>query len=205
MVRGERFNSISHLVGAGFALAGAVWLVVLAGLVADPWKITAFSIYGTTLFALYLFSTLYHALRGRAKNVLRKFDHCSIYLLIAGSYTPFALVSLRGPWGWSLFGTVWGLALVGIAQEIWHARGARVLSLVIYVLMGWLALVAVVPLWRSLTPAGFGWLAAGGLLYTLGIVFYATDHKLRHGHGVWHLFVLGGSSCHFFTVLHYVA
>lgn len=205
MYRGERLNSISHLVGAAFALAGAVWLVVRAGLVADPWKITAFSIYGATLFALFLFSTLYHSLRGRAKDVLRKFDHCSIYLLIAGTYTPFALVSLRGPWGWSLFGTVWGLAVVGIVQEIWLARGARVMSLVIYVLMGWLALVAIGPLWRSITPAGFGWLVAGGFCYTLGIVFYATDHKLRYGHGVWHLFVLAGSGCHFFTVLRYVA
>ena len=151
-------------------------------------------------------STTYHSVRRRKpKAVLRKLDHCSIYLLIAGSYTPFALVSLRGPWGWSLFGVVWGLALLGIAQEIWWARGARVLSLVIYVLMGWLALVAVVPLWHALTPAGFAWLLAGGACYTLGIVFYAADHRVRHGHGLWHLFVLGGSICHFFAVFFYVA
>jgi hemolysin III len=157
------------------------------------------------LVVLYVFSTLYHSISGRAKNVLRKFDHCSIYLLIAGSYTPFALVSLRGAWGWSLLGVVWSLALLGIVQEIWLAKGARVLSLVIYVLMGWLALVAVSPLWTALTPAGFAWLAAGGACYTLGIGFYATDHKLRHGHGWWHLCVLGGSICHFITVLLYVA
>ena len=206
MYHGERFNSISHLVGAALALAGAVLLIVLAARVGDPWKIVSFSVYGVMLVTLYVFSTLYHSVRGpRAKDVLRKFDHCSIYLLIAGSYTPFALVSLRSSWGWWLFGVIWGLALLGIAQEIWLARGARVLSLVIYVLMGWLAMGVVVPLWHALTPAGFAWLAAGGACYTLGIVFYATDHKVRHGHGLWHLFVLAGSACHFFTVLLYVA
>ncbi|MCM2253851.1 MAG: hemolysin III family protein [Ramlibacter sp.] len=205
MYAGERFNSISHLVGAGLAVAGAALLIVLAAQLGDPWKIVSFSIYGAMLVALYLFSTLYHSLRGRAKDVLRKIDHCSIYLLIAGSYTPFALVTLRGAWGWSLLGAVWGLALLGIVQEIWLAKGARVLSLVIYIVMGWLALVAVAPLWEALKPAGFAWLVAGGALYTVGILFYATDHKLRHGHGVWHLFVLGGSACHFFTVLLHVA
>lgn len=205
MYVGERFNSISHLVGAALAVAGTAVLVVLAARVGDPWKIVSFSVYGAMLVVLYVFSTLYHSVRGRAKNVLRKFDHCSIYLLIAGSYTPFALVTLRGPWGWSLLGVIWALAVVGIAQEIWLAKGTRVLSLVIYVLMGWLALVAVLPLWQALTPQGFAWLVAGGVLYTAGIVFYATDHKVRHGHGVWHLFVLGGSACHFITVLLHVA
>ena len=205
MYAGERFNSISHLVGAGLAVAGTAVLVVAAARLGDPWKIVSFSVYGAMLVALYVFSTLYHSVRGGAKKVLRKFDHCSIYLLIAGTYTPFALVSLRGPWGWSLLGAVWGLALLGIAQEIWLAKGARVLSVVIYLLMGWLALVAVAPLWEALTPAGFAWLLAGGALYTAGIVFYATDHKVRHGHGLWHLFVLGGSACHFITVLLHVA
>lgn len=206
MYPGERFNSISHLLGAVLALAGAVLLIVLASRLGDPWKIVSFSIYGAMLVTLYVFSTLYHSVRSvRAKNVLRKIDHCSIYLLIAGTYTPFALVSLRGNWGWWLFGVIWGLALFGMAQEIWLAKGARVLSLVIYVLMGWLAIAVVVPLRVALTPAGFAWLAAGGACYTLGIVFYATDHKVRHGHGLWHLFVLGGSCCHFFTVLLYVA
>jgi hemolysin III len=202
---GERFNSITHLVGAALAVVGTAVLVTVAAQRGDPWKLVSFSIYGAMLVALYVFSTLYHSVRGRAKNVLRKFDHCTIYLLIAGSYTPFALVSLRGAWGWSLLGAVWTLAALGIAQEIWLAKGARVLSLVIYVVMGWLALVAVSPLWLALKPAGFAWLVAGGVLYTVGIVFYATDHKLRHGHGVWHLFVLGGSACHFFTVLLHVA
>lgn len=205
MYYGERFNSISHLVGAALALAGSVALIVIATRQGDPWKIVSFSIYGAMLVALYVFSTLYHSVRGRAKNVLRKFDHCSIYLLIAGSYTPFALVSLRRSWGWTLLGIVWGLAALGILQELWLAKGARVLSLVIYILMGWLALVAVFPLWQALTPAGFAWLVAGGICYTAGIFFYAKDHKFRHGHGLWHLFVLAGSICHFLTVLLYVA
>lgn len=205
MYPGERFNSISHLVGAVLALAGAVVLVVLAARLGDAWKIVSFSVYGVMLVGLYVFSALYHSVRGPAKNVLRKFDHCAIYLLIAGSYTPFALVSLRGSWGWWIFGVIWTLALLGIVQEIWLAKGARIGSLVIYILMGWLAMVAVVPLWRALTPAGFAWLAVGGACYTLGIVFYALDQRVRHGHGLWHLCVLSGSICHFFTVLLYVA
>lgn len=205
MHHGERFNSISHIAGAALAIPGAVALIVPAAQLGDPWKIVSFSIYGAMLLLLYVTSSLYHSTRGRSKDVLRKFDHCAIYLLIAGSYTPFTLVTLRGPWGWSLFGTVWGLALLGIVQEIWLAKGKRILSLAIYVVMGWLALIAAVPLLGALKIDGFLWLAAGGLIYTVGIVFYATDHKLRHGHGIWHLFVLGGSACHYFTVLFYVA
>lgn len=204
MYYGEKFNSISHLAGAVLSAIGTVLLIVLAARLGDPWKIVSFSIYGAMLLALYVGSTLYHSVRGQAKDVLRKFDHCAIYLLIAGSYTPFVLVTLRGPWGWSLFGAVWGLALVGIVQEIWFAKGARLLSLAIYVLMGWLALIAIVPLISALTMAGFAWLAAGGLLYTVGIIFYVRDEKIRHGHGIWHLFVLGGSTCHYFAVLLYV-
>lgn len=205
MYYGEKFNSISHLVGAGLAASGAVALIVLAAHLGDPWKIVSFSIYGAMLLTLYIASTLYHCLQGRAKDILQKFDHCAIYLLIAGSYTPFTLVSLRGPWGWSLFGTVWGLALLGIAQEIWLAKGARIFSLIIYVAMGWLAVIAISPLITALSWAGFAWLAAGGLAYTIGILFYALDTKIRHGHGIWHLFVLGGSACHYFALLFYVA
>ena len=205
MYRGERFNGITHLSGALLALAGAVALIVVGALKADPWKIVSFSIYGTTLVFLYLSSTLYHSVRGRAKSVLRKMDHAAIYLLIAGTYTPFTLVTLNGPWGWSLFGVVWGLALVGIVQEIWFARGARVLSLVIYLLMGWVALVAVVPLVRALSWSGFAWLAAGGAVYTAGIVFYLYDDRFKHFHGIWHLFVLAGSAVHYVAILLYVA
>ncbi|MDS1141225.1 hemolysin III family protein [Pusillimonas sp. SM2304] len=205
MYAGERFNSITHLVGAALAVAGAILLVVIAARLGDPWKIVSFSVYGVMLLGLYLASTLYHSLRGRAKRIWCKFDHCAIYLLIAGSYTPFALVSLRGGWGWSLFGIVWGLALLGIVQEIWLAKGRRILSLLIYVAMGWLAVIAAVPLIDALSWEGFRWLLAGGLVYTAGIVFYATDEKWRYGHGVWHLFVMGGSACHYFTVVTYVA
>ncbi len=205
MYRGERFNGITHLSGALLALAGAVALIVIGALKADPWKIVSFSIYGTTLVFLYLSSTLYHSVRGRAKSVLRKMDHAAIYLLIAGTYTPFTLVTLNGPWGWSLFGVVWGLALVGIVQEIWFARGARLLSLAIYLLMGWVALVAVAPLIRAISWSGFAWLAAGGAIYTAGIVFYLYDERFKHFHGIWHLFVLAGSAVHYVAILLYVA
>lgn len=202
---GERFNSITHAIGACLAAAGGTFLVVVGARGGDPWKITSFSIYATMLLALYLTSSLYHGMRGLAKDVLRKLDHCAIYLLIAGTYTPFTLVTLRGAWGWAMFGTIWSLASLGIAQEIWYAKGARLLSLVIYILMGWLAAIAIRPLIAALGWDGFAWLAAGGLLYTAGIAFYATDHKVRHGHGIWHLFVLGGSTCHYVAVLFYVA
>jgi len=202
---GERFNSITHAVGACLAVAGGTVLITVAARGGDPWKITSFSIYAVMLLALYLTSSLYHAARGLAKDVLRKLDHCAIYLLIAGTYTPFTLVTLHGTWGWSMFGVVWSLALLGIGQEIWYARGARILSLVIYMMMGWLAVIAIRPLIAALGWEGFAWLASGGLLYTGGIAFYATDHKVRHGHGIWHVFVLGGSICHYIAVLFYVA
>jgi hemolysin III len=204
MYHGERFNSITHAVGACLAAVGGIFLVTVAARDGDPWKITSFSIYAAMLLTLYLTSSLYHGVRGMAKDVLRKMDHCAIYLLIAGTYTPFTLVSLRGAWGWSMFGVVWSLALLGIVQEIWYAKGARGLSLVIYMMMGWLAVIGIRPLLAALGWEGFGWLAAGGMLYTGGIAFYATDHKVRHGHGIWHLFVLGGSICHYIAVLFYV-
>ena len=204
MYHGEKFNALTHLAGALLALAGTVALIVLAGRGGDPWKIVGVSIYGATLVLLYSFSTLYHSLRGPAKDLLRKLDHFSIYLLIAGTYTPFCLVTLRGPWGWSLFGVVWGLAAIGIVQELRPAQGARILSVAIYVVMGWVALAALVPLLRVLGPAGFAWLAGGGVLYTVGIVFYALDDRLRHAHGVWHLFVLAGSAAHYVAILRHV-
>ena len=205
MVHGERFNSITHGVGALAALVSGVLLVGLATRSGDAWKVISFSIYALTLLLLYLSSTLYHSMRGASKNVLRKMDHCAIYLLIAGTYTPFALVTLRATIGWTMFGVVWTLAVLGIAQELLHATRTRVLSLVIYVVMGWLAVVCAGPLVDALGRAGFAWLAAGGVFYTAGIGFYATDHKVRHGHGIWHLFVLAGSSCHYIAVLLHVA
>lgn len=204
MYYGERFNAITHLVGAILALAGTVVLIVLSTVDGNPWKVVGVSIYGATLVLLYSFSTLYHSLRGRAKLILRKLDHHSIYLLIAGTYTPFCLVTLRGPWGWSLLAVVWGLAGLGSLQELRPNRGARILSVLIYVVMGWVALVAVVPLLRTLGTAGFAWLVAGGLFYTIGIVFYALDTRYAHSHGIWHLFVIAGSVSHYVAILRYV-
>lgn len=204
MYFGEKFNAVTHIIGAVLALCGTVALVVLAALDGDPWKVVGVSIYGATLVMLYSFSALYHSLRGRAKDILRKLDHHGIYLLIAGSYTPFCLVTLRGPWGWSLLGVVWGLAVLGSLQELRPKNDARILSVVIYVGMGWVALAALIPLLEALGPFGFAWLLAGGLFYTGGIVFYALDSRLAHAHGIWHLFVIAGSAAHYVAILRYV-
>lgn len=201
---GEKFNALSHLVAAVLAIAGTVVLIVLAALTGDPRKVVGVTIFGTTLMILYSISTLYHALGGRAKTVMQKLDHFSIYLLIAGTYTPFCLVTLRGAWGWSLLGVEWGLVVLGILQELRPANEARIRSVVIYVLMGWAAVVAIHPLIDALGMAGFAWLAGGGLFYTLGIVFYAIDTRMAHAHGIWHLFVIAGSATHYVAILRYV-
>ncbi len=205
MYYGERLNSFTHLTGAVLAAIGTPVLIVLAARSGDAWTLAGCSVYGVSLLLLYGSSTLYHSLRGRAKAVLRKLDHCSIYLLIAGTYTPFALVTLRGPWGWTLFGLAWGLASLGIAQEFVFGKGARRLSILIYLVMGWMGVAALGPLATGLGMAGLAWLLAGGLLYTGGIVFYLLDERVRHFHGVWHLFVLGGSTAHFMAIVFYVA
>ncbi|MDX9665725.1 hemolysin III family protein [Pseudomonas sp. P5_152] len=204
MYHGERFNAWSHLFGAVAAFVGAVWLLVVASLDGSPWKIVSVAIYGVTLLVLYSVSTVYHSVRGRAKVIMQKVDHLSIYLLIAGSYTPFCLVTLRGPWGWSLFAIVWALAVIGMLQEIKPRSEARILSLVIYAVMGWIVLVAVKPLIAALGTTGFAWLAAGGVFYTVGIIFFALDSRLRHAHGIWHLFVITGSLLHFVAIALYV-
>ena len=204
MYHGERFNAWSHLLGAVAACIGAVWMLVVASLDGSPWKIVSVAIYGFTLMVLYSASTVYHSVRGRRKAIMQKVDHFSIYLLIAGSYTPFCLVTLRGPWGWSLFAIVWTLAVGGMVQEIKPRSEARVMSLVIYAVMGWIVLVAIQPLIAGLGMAGFIWLAAGGVLYTVGIIFYAFDERFRHWHGIWHLFVMAGSLAHFIAILRYV-
>jgi len=205
MIKGERFNSISHLVGAALALAGAAVLVVVVSRGGDAYRIVSFSIYGATLFLLYLMSTLYHGLPpGRAKRVFRVLDHQAIYLLIAGSYTPFTLVSLNGSVGWWMFGAIWGLAVLGLVLDALPLRGARVLPLVIYFVMGWLIVLAINPLLAVLPTAGFIWLLTGGLFYTSGILFYALDHRYPWMHGVWHLFVLAGSISHYVAILAYV-
>jgi len=205
MIKGERFNSISHLVGAALALAGVVVLVVVASRDGDARRIVSFSVYGATLFLLYLISTLYHGLPpGRGKRVFRVLDHQAIYLLIAGSYTPFTLVSLNGMTGWWMFGAIWGLAVLGLVLDALPRHGARVLPVVIYLVMGWLIVVAIKPLLAVLPGAGFAWLLAGGLFYTSGVVFYALDHRYPWMHGVWHLFVLAGSISHYVAILVYV-
>ncbi len=205
MYHGERFNGYSHLLGTVLAVAGAASLIVYGSLYGDVWKIVSFAIYGAALILLFGFSTLYHSTKGRAKNIFRKLDHSAIYLLIAGTYTPFTLVTLRGPWGWSLFGVVWGLAIIGLAQELTIARGQRWGSLVIYIVMGWLAVIGVVPMIEALTWKGFLWVAFGGVIYTLGTVFYFFDDKFKHWHGIWHLFVLGGAAIHYFAIFAFVA
>ena len=202
---GERLNSATHLIGALLSVAGLVTLVVLASHEHDAWKIVSFSLYGAMLVVLYSISTLYHLTRGRTKAILQKCDYAAIYLLIAGSYTPFALVTLHGPWGWSLFGIIWGLAIFGIVQELTLGRRTRAVSMVLYVLMGWLALIAARPLLAALPPAGTAWLLAGGLVYSAGIYFFINDERIRHGHGIWHLFVLAGSLCQFVSIVRYVA
>jgi hemolysin III len=204
MYHGERFNAWTHLVGALLACAGAIWLLVLASLDGDLRKIISVAIYGLTLVLLYSISTLYHSVQGRAKVLMRKLDHLSIYLLIAGSYTPFCLITLEGAWGWTLFGIVWTLAAIGMLQEIKPRSEARILSIVIYAVMGWIVLIAVKPLIAALSMPGFIWLAGGGVLYTVGIIFFAYDSRFRHWHGIWHLFVMGGSLMHFVAVLRYV-
>lgn len=206
MYHGEKFNSVSHLIGAAFSISGLSILVTVAALQGDPWKVVSFSIYGTTLVLLYCFSTIYHSIRHeRAKAILRKIDHNAIYLLIAGSYTPIALITLRGPWGWTLLGLIWGLALFGIIQELTLGRRTRRLSMALYVLMGWLVLIAIKPLTQAMPVAGLVWLALGGMVYSLGIYFFVNGDRHRHYHGIWHLFVLGGSFCHFMCILLFVA
>lgn len=204
MYHGEKFNAWTHLIGAVLAAIGAVWLLVLASFTGDPWKIVSVAIYGVTLVLLYSISTVYHSVSGPRKKLLQKLDHLSIYLLIAGSYTPFCLITLRGAWGWTLFGIVWGLGVIGMLQEIKPRSEARVLSLIIYAVMGWIVLIAVYPLIAALGMTGFKWLAAGGVLYTVGIIFFANDSRFRHWHGIWHLFVMAGSLLHFVAILFYV-
>jgi len=205
MYRDEKFNSISHLIGAALALAGLAVLVVSASLKGDPWRIVSFSVYGITLFALYLFSTLYHSLRGEAKALFQKIDHTAIYLLIAGTYTPFTLVTMKGTWGWTIFGIVWGLAVAGIIQELALTTKHRILSVVIYLVMGWVVVIAFRPLMRLLPVRGMVWLVAGGLFYTIGVIFYVLDKKIRHGHGIFHVFVLAGSISHYISIIWYVS
>ncbi len=200
----EIANSVTHGIGAALSVAGLTLLVVLAAIYGDVWRVVSFSIYGSSLVILYLASTLYHSFQNpRVKSVFRVLDHASIYLLIAGSYTPFLLVSMRGVWGWSLFGVVWGLALIGVAFKVFFIGRYEVLATAAYVLMGWLAVIAFKEMLVRVPPGGVALLIAGGVTYTAGVIFYAWE-KLPFNHAIWHLFVLGGSIFHFFAVLFYI-
>ena len=201
-------EELAHVLTHGLGvLLGVVALVVMVAVSwnrGDRWHLVSSSIYGATLITLYGGSTLYHSARApRWRHVAKVLDHCAIYLLIAGTYTPFSLVTLRGPWGWSLFGVVWGLALVGVAAEAWWVYRPKILSTVLYLGLGWVALVAIKPLLAALSPAGFGWLLAGGVCYSVGTLFYVQKNT-PYMHAVWHVFVLAGSACHFVAVAGYV-
>jgi hemolysin III len=197
----EVANTITHGIGLLLSIVGFVVLLVLAALRGTAWHIVACSIYGATLICLYTASTLYHAvISPRVKRALRIFDHSAIYLLIAGTYTPFLLVSLRGPWGWSLFGVIWGLALAGVLFKFWFVERFVILSTAVYIAMGWLVVIAAKPVITHVPFTALIWLLAGGLAYTGGVIFFAAK-RIPYSHAIWHLFVLAGSICHYFAVL----
>ena len=200
----EIANSVTHGIGAGLAITGLVYLVYYSAVYGSAWHIVSCAIYGSTLVMLYTVSTLYHSIPSpRVKSVMRILDHVSIFLLIAGTYTPFMLVNLRGPWGWSLFGVVWGLALTGIIFQKVLQKSWVVITVAFYILMGWTVIIAVRPLLDVIPTNGFLLLLAGGLAYTLGTLFFICK-GIRYHHAIWHIFVLAGSIFHFFAVFYYV-
>lgn len=203
--RGEEIaNSIIHGVGAGLGATALALLVTFAGVMGDPFRVVSFAIYGATLVILFTASTLYHGFRNpRIKRLFRIFDYAAIYLLIAGTYTPFMLVSIRGGWGWSMFGVIWGLAILGIMQAVYFLDRLKLVGLIAYLGMGLLIMIAIKPLLASLSTAGFVWLMIGGACYILGIVFYVAK-RIPYNHAVWHLFVLAGAISHFFAILLHV-
>ncbi len=205
MRAGERFNAVSHIVGAGLAIAGLVSVVWRAATRGDAWSVVACSVYGATLLLLYTSSSLYHALRGPAKAVFCRLDHSAIYLFIAGTYTPFALVTLRGPRGFWLLGAVWSLAIAGILYETIAAHPRPWIAVPLYLGTGWLAVLVIGPLARALPAPGLVLVVLGGVFYTLGVPFYAFDKRLGWGHGAFHVSVLAGSLAHFAAVYRYVA
>jgi hemolysin III len=196
-------NAITHGVGAVLAIAGAVYLIA-ASMRGSTWLVVSCSVFSVTLVLVYLCSTLYHSLvRTRARHVFHVLDHSAIYLLIAGTYTPFTLISLRGPVGWVLFGAVWTLALAGVIFKSLAVGRFEVASALVYLFQGWLVVLAAHPLLHAIGWHGLLWLGAGGLAYTLGIIFFAFD-RLRYFHATWHLFVLAGSVAHYFAILYHV-
>ena len=202
-VLAEIANAMTHGIGLLLSIVGLVVLVVLAVQRATAREVVACSVYGATLILLYLASTLYHSLSStRARHVMRVIDHAAIYLLIAGTYTPFALINLRGGWGWSIFGVTWALAVAGVIFKAGFTGRFRILSSIIYLAMGWMSLIAIRPLFEAIRLGGILWLAAGGLCYSVGVVFYAWRRPV-YNHAIWHLFVMAGSLCHFVAVLLY--
>ena len=198
----EITNAIIHGIGLGLAIAALIILIILATIYGDPWYIVGFSIYGSTLVILYLASTLYHSFpRGKSKEILRIVDHSSIFLLIAGTYTPIILTSLRGTLGWTIFAIVWGIAFAGIILKFIWINKFKILSTILYLLMGWLVIIAIKPLIAALNDISLIFLIMGGLFYTIGVIFFAW-RSLKYSHAIWHLFVLAGSICHFFTILY---
>lgn len=201
----ELLNSVTHGLGLVLSIAALVLLVVFSSLYGSAWHIVGCSIYGATLVLLYGASTVYHSCKKpRKKQFLKIVDHGSIYLLIAGTYTPFMFVTLKGGWGWTIFGIIWGLALAGIIFKIFFVHRFKIVSTLIYLFMGWLIVIAISPLKENLPSTGIWWLFWGGMAYTVGTIFFAASKKVKFSHSIWHLFVLTGSICHFFSVLFYV-
>ena len=205
--RGEEIaNSVSHGIGLVAALVATPFLVLQAVRRGDTGFIVGASVFAATMVLLYLASTLYHALPiGKAKRVFRVIEHSAIFLLIAGTYTPFTLGVLRGAWGWTLLGLVWGLAVAGVALKTLNRMSHPIISTSLYLLMGWLILIAVNPLYARVPASGLLWLVAGGVAYTAGVAFFAADSRLRYSHFIWHLFVMAGTACHYFAVFWYAA
>ena len=202
----ELWNSVSHGAGLIAALTATPSLITHAARRGDAGSIVGASVFAATVALLYLTSTLYHALpAGKAKRVLRVIEHSAIFLLIAGTYTPFTLGVLRGAWGWTVFGLIWGLAAAGVTLKALDRMSHSFVSTGLYLLMGWLILIAAGPLYARLPASGLLWLAAGGVAYTAGVVFYTADSRLRYGHFIWHLFVMAGTACHYLAVLWYAA
>ena len=200
-LREELWNALTHGVGAVASLAGGAVLITMAAMLGGARQVVSASIFSATLVLLYAASTLYHAIpHTRIKARLEVLDHCAIYLLIAGTYTPFTLVSLRGTWGWTLFGLVWGLAAMGVVFKLFFTGRFKLVSTILYVALGWLVVIAWRPMVAAVTPTTLHWLLAGGVMYTGGTVFYMS-RKIRYSHGIWHLFVLGGSVLHFVAVM----
>ncbi len=200
----EVASAITHGLGAMLSIAALVVMVVYSARYGDAWKVVSASIFGASMIFLYSASTLYHATKDRVKDICQKIDHSAIYVLIAGTYTPFTLVSMRGAWGWSIFGVIWGLALAGVMFQVFFYREKyRSFSAILYLLMGWIVIIAIKPMINGIPFGGLMWLFGGGLFYSVGVVFYISK-KLPFSHGIWHLFVLGGSVCHFFSIYLYV-